>query len=53
MFCSVVSVAYILQAPGGFYIEPIIANTIAVIVTVAITAIFMKKFKFNKDVSSS
>ena len=53
MFCSVVSVAYILQAPGGFYIEPIIANTIAVIVTVALTAIFMKKFKFNKDVSSS
>ena len=43
--CTLITFAYILQAPEGLRLPSMIANIISVIATVVITAIFVKKFK--------
>ena len=43
--CTLIAFAYILQAPEGLRLPTMISNIISVIATVAITAIFVKKFK--------
>ncbi len=42
--CTLITFAYILQAPEGLRLPSMIANIISVIATVVITAIFVKKF---------
>ena len=43
--CTLISFAYILQAPEGLGLPSMIANVISVIATIIIGAIFLKKFK--------
>ena len=43
--CTLIAFGYILQAPEGLRLPAMIANIISVIATVAITAIFVKKYK--------
>ena len=43
--CIFITFGYILQAPEGLRLSPMIANAISVIGTVVVTAIFLKKFK--------
>lgn len=43
--CTLIAFAYILQAPEGLRLSPMIANIISVIATVIVTAVFLKKYK--------
>lgn len=43
--CTLIAVGYILQAPEGLNLPQMISNIIAVIVTVIITAVFVKRYK--------
>lgn len=43
--CILITIGYILQAPEGLHMPPMISNVIALIATAAITAIFIKKYK--------
>ena len=43
--CTLIAVGYILQAPEGLNLPQIISNIIAVIATVIITAVFVKRYK--------
>lgn len=43
--CSLITFAYILQAPEGFKLPAMTANIISVIATVILTAIFLKKYR--------
>lgn len=43
--CIFITFGYILQAPEGLRLSPMIANAISVIGTVVVTAVFLKKFK--------
>ena len=43
--CTLIAFAYILQASEGLRLPGMIANVISVIATIAVTAIFIKKFK--------
>ena len=43
--CTLIAFAYILQASEGLRLPRMIANVISVIATIAVTAIFIKKFK--------
>lgn len=45
IICIFITFGYILQAPEGLRLSPMIANTISVIATVIVTAIFLKKYK--------
>ena len=47
--CTLITFGYILQASEGLRLPSMIANIIAVIATVAITAAFLKKYKFKKS----
>lgn len=49
IICILISFGYILQAPEGLRLPAMIANIISVILTIIITAIFLKKYKFNND----
>ena len=43
--CTLIAVGYILQAPEGLNLPQMISNIIAVIATVIITAVFVKRYK--------
>ena len=45
MVCTLIAIAYILQAPEGLRLPAMIANIISVIGTLIITAIFIKRCK--------
>ena len=45
IICILISFGYILQAPEGLRLPAMIANIISVILTIIITAIFLKKYK--------
>ncbi|WP_461463156.1 carbon starvation CstA family protein [Methanobrevibacter sp.] len=47
IICTLIAFAYILQAPEGLRLPAMISNIIAVILTIIITGIFLKKYKFN------
>lgn len=49
IICILITLGYILQAPEGLRLPAMIANIISVILTIIITAIFLKKYKFNND----
>ena len=48
IICTLISFAYILQAPEGLKLPSTIANILSVIATFIVIAIFLKKFKTNK-----
>lgn len=50
MFCTLVAIAYILQAPEGLHIDALISNIIAIIGTAIITVIFMHYYKNKKEI---
>lgn len=43
--CTVIAIAYILQAPEGFRLDSFIANLISVILTAIISIVFIWKYK--------
>ena len=45
--CTLIAFAYILQAPEGLRLPVMIANVISVIATLAVTAVFLKKYRLN------
>ena len=45
--CTLIAFGYILQAPEGLGLNATIANILSVIATAAITAIFLKKYKYK------
>ena len=45
MACLLITIGYILQAPEGLRLPSMIANVLAVIGTLILTALFLKKFK--------
>ena len=45
MVCILITFGYILQAPEGLRLPSMIADVIAVIATLIVTAVFLKKFK--------
>ena len=44
--CTLIATGYILQAPEGLRLPSMIANMIAIITTIIISIIFLKKFKY-------
>lgn len=52
MFCSLVAIAYILQAPEGLHLSALISNIIAIIGTAIITVTFIKHYKKKSDIES-
>ena len=52
MFCSLVAIAYILQAPEGLHLSALISNIIAIIGTAIITVAFINYYKKKKDIES-
>ena len=51
IICTLITFGYILQAPEGLGLSAMIANIIAVIATLIITGIFLKKYK-NSELNS-
>lgn len=47
LFCLIVSIAYILQAPIGLGLNGHISNIIAVIVTVVFAVVFLYRYRFS------
>ncbi len=47
IICTLIAIAYILQAPEGLGLPAMMSNIITVILTIIITGIFLKKYKFN------
>ena len=45
--CILIIFGYIFQAPEGLRLPPVIANTLSVIATAIVTAIFLKKYKIT------
>lgn len=52
IFCSIVAIAYILQAPEGLHISALISNIIAIIGTAIITVAFMYYYNKKSDIES-
>ncbi|WP_295722688.1 carbon starvation protein A [uncultured Methanobrevibacter sp.] len=47
VICILIAFAYILQAPEGLALPAMISNIISVILTIILTGIFLKIYKFN------
>ena len=45
IICILITFGYILQTPEGFKLPSMIANVISIILTVVVTAIFLKKYR--------
>ncbi|WP_298525524.1 carbon starvation protein A [uncultured Methanobrevibacter sp.] len=45
VFCILITIGYILQAPEGLQLPSMIANAIAIVATAIITVIFVKKYR--------
>ncbi len=45
IFCTLIAIAYILQAPEGLRLPSMVANVISVIITAIIAILFLKKYK--------
>ncbi len=47
IICTLIAFGYILQAPEGLRLPSMVANMIAVIGTLIVTAVFLKKYRLN------